>query len=391
MWHAPCTWAASAAWARRSRSRTWPTSSASRVRAAADGGLPGLANCLGLLPWAPLTPPGSRCPPGEVTAVRISGRFCWVEFADVRAAHAALECVPKPHRYSLLTCRSAGALRARAAASRAQYALTRHAARRLDGTVTGGHHLRVSQSKSAIHSNGLKKRVRASRVSCAAVRCLARTLAAARRQCNCCGVAPRLQAPAPHVLTASYFAAPAVGRDSRHGRQHGPRGRRGLRRVRRRAGDAACSARRLRHARRRRPLRLSPGAGASLLLSLHRSRAWLTAWAHRQPPSSTLIPPSSRTARPRRRPPTRSTPRSRTVPSRMGTRRRMATRSRPRNTAPTRRRATRRRGPRSNRAEHTCARVESIVRYMLALRFCHPFRCSLPRFAGHARVLKAEV
>jgi hypothetical protein len=31
---------------------------------------------------------------------------------------------------------------------------------RLDGTVTGGHHLRVSQSKSAIHSNGLKKRVR---------------------------------------------------------------------------------------------------------------------------------------------------------------------------------------------------------------------------------------
>ena len=33
--------------------------------------------------------------PGEVTAVRISGRFCWVEFADVRAAHAALECVPE--------------------------------------------------------------------------------------------------------------------------------------------------------------------------------------------------------------------------------------------------------------------------------------------------------
>ena len=56
--------------------------------------LPCLANGLGLLPWAPLTPPHARCPPGEVTAVRISGRFCWVEFADVRAAHAALECVP---------------------------------------------------------------------------------------------------------------------------------------------------------------------------------------------------------------------------------------------------------------------------------------------------------
>jgi hypothetical protein len=31
---------------------------------------------------------------GEVTAVRISGRFCWVEFADPRAAQAALECEP---------------------------------------------------------------------------------------------------------------------------------------------------------------------------------------------------------------------------------------------------------------------------------------------------------
>lgn len=41
--------------------------------------------------------------------------------------------------------------------------LTARHARRLDGTVTGGHHLRVSQSKSAIHSNGLKKRVRAPR------------------------------------------------------------------------------------------------------------------------------------------------------------------------------------------------------------------------------------
>ena len=39
--------------------------------------------------------------------MRISGRFCWVEFADVRAAHAALECVPKTHRYtSLFMCRS---------------------------------------------------------------------------------------------------------------------------------------------------------------------------------------------------------------------------------------------------------------------------------------------
>lgn len=55
---------------------------------------------------------------GEVTAVRISGRFAWIEFADVRAANAALG---------------------------------------LDGESTGGHHLRVSQSKSAIHSNGLKR------------------------------------------------------------------------------------------------------------------------------------------------------------------------------------------------------------------------------------------
>lgn len=62
-----------------------------------------------MLPWSS----------GEVTAVRISGRFAWVEFADVRAANAALQ---------------------------------------LDGHNTGGHHLRVSQSKSAIHSNGLKKR-----------------------------------------------------------------------------------------------------------------------------------------------------------------------------------------------------------------------------------------
>jgi hypothetical protein len=46
--------------------------------------------------------------PGEVTAVRISGRFCWVEFADVRAAHAALECVPgRPHRYTCCGFRSA--------------------------------------------------------------------------------------------------------------------------------------------------------------------------------------------------------------------------------------------------------------------------------------------
>mmetsp|Transcript_22183 Transcript_22183/g.42312 ORF Transcript_22183/g.42312 Transcript_22183/m.42312 type:complete len:301 (+) Transcript_22183:1-903(+) len=55
---------------------------------------------------------------GEVTAVRISGRFAWVEFTDVRAANAALA---------------------------------------LDGETTGGHHLRVSQSKSAIHSNGLRR------------------------------------------------------------------------------------------------------------------------------------------------------------------------------------------------------------------------------------------
>ena len=68
--------------------------------------------------------------------------------------------------------------------------------------MTGGHHLRVSQSKSAIHSNGLKKRVRASRVSCAALRCLAQTLAAARRQRNHSGVAPRLRVCGPHVLTA---------------------------------------------------------------------------------------------------------------------------------------------------------------------------------------------
>lgn len=56
---------------------------------------------------------------GEVTAVRISGRFAWVEFGDVRAANASLA---------------------------------------LDGESTGGHHLRVSQSKSAIHSNGLTRR-----------------------------------------------------------------------------------------------------------------------------------------------------------------------------------------------------------------------------------------
>jgi hypothetical protein len=54
---------------------------------------------------------------GEVVAVRISGKFAWVEFADVRAAHTTLA---------------------------------------LDGETTGGHHLRVSQSKSAIHSNGLE-------------------------------------------------------------------------------------------------------------------------------------------------------------------------------------------------------------------------------------------
>jgi hypothetical protein len=70
-----------------------------------------------------LTSPGAcvarRRVAGEVTAVRISGRFAWVEFLDVRAANAALA---------------------------------------LDGETTGGHHLRVSQSKSAIHSNGLKKR-----------------------------------------------------------------------------------------------------------------------------------------------------------------------------------------------------------------------------------------
>ena len=99
---------------------------------------------------------------GEVTAVRISGRFCWVEFADVRAAHAALECVPgSRHRYTCRGVPQRAARPARAAARRAHVALTRRAARRLDGTVTGGHHLRVSQSKSAIHSNGLKKRVRA--------------------------------------------------------------------------------------------------------------------------------------------------------------------------------------------------------------------------------------
>jgi len=55
---------------------------------------------------------------GEVTAVRISGRFAWVEFVDVRAANATLA---------------------------------------LDGETTGGHSLRVSQSKSAIHSNGLRR------------------------------------------------------------------------------------------------------------------------------------------------------------------------------------------------------------------------------------------
>ena len=94
--------------------------------------------------------------------MRISGRFCWVEFADVRATHAALECVP---------CRSVGpafcrGLRAARLAHRSAVANVRGCAltrrpHRLDGTVTGGHHLRVSQSKSAIHSNGLKKRARA--------------------------------------------------------------------------------------------------------------------------------------------------------------------------------------------------------------------------------------
>jgi hypothetical protein len=33
------------------------------------------------------------CRAGEVTAVRISGRFCWVEFLDARAAQAALQYV----------------------------------------------------------------------------------------------------------------------------------------------------------------------------------------------------------------------------------------------------------------------------------------------------------
>ena len=132
------------------------------------------------------------------------------------------------------------------------------------------------------------------------------------------------------------------------------------------------------------------------LLLPQRRLAWLMVPMRRQPPSSTLIPPSSRTARPRRRPPTRSTPRNRTAPSRMDTRRRTATPSRPRNTAPTRRRAMRRRARRSSRrAERTAertARVESILRYMISR---HASIC-LPasfRFAGRswACVWNAEI
>ena len=77
--------------------------------------------------------------------MRISGRFCWVEFAEPRAAQAALECAPHA--------------RPPPASPRAspQRPLTLPSLSRLDGSTTGGHHLRVSQSKSAIHSNGLRR------------------------------------------------------------------------------------------------------------------------------------------------------------------------------------------------------------------------------------------
>ncbi len=100
--------------------------------------------------------------------MRISGRFCWVEFADVRAAHAALECAPAARHAGGRFAAPAGRDGTRRGAlarglPRAGRARRSRAPppRRLDGTVTGGHHLRVSQSKSAIHSNGLKKRARA--------------------------------------------------------------------------------------------------------------------------------------------------------------------------------------------------------------------------------------
>lgn len=43
------------------------------------------------------------------------------------------------------------------AAPSPQRLLTLPSLSRLDGSTTGGHHLRVSQSKSAIHSNGLRR------------------------------------------------------------------------------------------------------------------------------------------------------------------------------------------------------------------------------------------
>ena len=155
-------------------------------------------------------PPASRAerfavaPPrgaGEVTGVRISGRFCWVEFADVRAAHSALACAPR-------RLRAAPPARPRRPPSgrAAVRALTRPRAhkqglafprprRRLDGETTGGHHLRVSQSKSAIHSNGLRRpgqaRTRAQRPP------RSRTAPG-----PCRASAPRAPASPRHALTA---------------------------------------------------------------------------------------------------------------------------------------------------------------------------------------------
>jgi len=67
-----------------------------------QGAPPRLCTRLDLTP-----PPTLRV--GEVTAVRISGRFCWVEFSDARAAQAALECEPYSHaRSASLTFAQAG-------------------------------------------------------------------------------------------------------------------------------------------------------------------------------------------------------------------------------------------------------------------------------------------
>jgi hypothetical protein len=90
--------------------------------------------------------------------VRISGRFAWVEFLDVRAANAALACVSRPPSLPVWLARTQvlDASSSKHTSDDGGMAVVR--TRRLDGETTGGHHLRVSQSKSAIHSNGLKKR-----------------------------------------------------------------------------------------------------------------------------------------------------------------------------------------------------------------------------------------